>query len=150
MRIQILMALVFVVAIDLILMSSQYSVFAMANESGITNPTDLGFTFDESYIGYYDTSDGDFILSQNPESDLPSEGASVEDDNGGNFFTDLYVRFKSWLSNTTGFSYLIRLVTAVPNFLKTIGMPAPLAFALGVLWHGFTFILFIMFLRGSV
>lgn len=144
------MALVFVVAIDLLLMSSQYGMEAMAYESEMVDYTDLKFTFSDSYIGFYDTSNnGSFVLSSNPESDLPSEGAAVDDDDGGNFFTDLYLRFKTWLADTTGFNYLIKLVTSVPNFLKTLGLPEPLAFALGVLWHGFTFILIIMFLRGG-
>lgn len=147
MRIQLILALVFIVSIDLFLMSADYGLEAMALDSGEDSYTHL-FTYEGSYISYYDQ--GNLTLSENPESDLPGSAVPVDDDSGGNYFTDLFVNFKNWLSQATGYNYFIRLITAFPNFLKVMGLPVPLSYALGVLWHGATFALFIMFLRGNI
>lgn len=134
-------------AIDLLLMGSQFAVIEFAQESGEGNYSQF-FTYGTSYLSDFDTG-GTYTLNQNVTDNLPGSSSGVEGGSSGNSFTDIFISFRNWLLDTTGAGYLINVVNAFPNFLKTIGLPIALSYAIGALWHATTFLLFIMFLRGN-
>ena len=144
-KIPLLMAISFMVLVDLLLMSSQFAIEEIALLSGEEQYTEL-FTYTGSYISNYGTN---YTINEDLSGQLPG-GESDVDEGDSNPFVDIFYSFRNWLLDvSSGASYLINVINAFPNFLKGIGLPTPLSFALGVLWHSTTLVMFIMFLRGN-
>jgi len=102
------------------------------------------FNYEDSVLSSYDG--GNYTLNDFDGSELPTSQAQV--DTEGNFFTDTFSTIKNWLLDTTGLRYIISIVNSVPHFFSLI-FPLEIAYALGVLWHGFTVFLLVMFIKGS-
>ena len=138
------MALLFIMAVNLFLFSSQMAITDMAQESGEVG-VETFYNFDGNVLADFD--EGNYTVTQDVTGQLPSGTGQVEQDEG-NIFTDTFVIMRNWLTEATGYKYLKAIVTAFPNTLKQIGLPAEMAFALGALWHAITILMIIMFLRG--
>ena len=143
---KVILALGFILAINMLLFFSQTGVDALALESGV--PTTNFFTYEGSLIASYDEGNGTYILTEDISGKLPSDESTIEPDST-NIFTDAFRTVKNWFLETTGLGYLVGIVTAFPNFLKTIGLPTAVAFGLGFFWHALTFFLVVAFIKGN-
>lgn len=136
----IVQALVIVLALNVLLFLAQTAMTDL-NPGGVQI-----FNFDESYLDQF--NNGNFTLDEDVSNDLPSSANTVAVDVGGNFFTDTFATIRDWLVDTIpGVRLLLNVVNAVPNFLKSFGMPAELSFALGVMWHAIVFIFVLIFIK---
>jgi hypothetical protein len=131
--------LLFVLIMNVLLFFAQLGM-SNANPEGST----IIFNYQNSILADYDS--GNYTLNDFDGTELPTSQSQV--DTEGNFFTDTFSTVKNWLLDVTGFNYLISIVNSVPNFLKII-LPIEIAYAIGVLWHGFTVFLIVMFIKGS-
>ena len=104
------------------------------------------YNYDGSLLAQNDA--GNYTLSQNITTSLPTGTASVSPDTG-NFFTDIFATTKTWLLDSTGLSYIISIVNALPNFLKAIGLPSVFVFIVGSIWHSFTIFSIVLLLLGK-
>jgi len=69
------------------------------------------------------------------DSYLPSEEA-VQEDPVGNFFTDAFSNLRSWTREKLGpLSFASNVLKQPYGFLKDVGIPNPIAVALGVFWY---------------
>jgi len=103
------------------------------------------FNYDGSMLSKYD--DGDYNLKEFDESDLPESESGVSPE--GNIFTDLFKTVKNWFLDVSGGKYILGIVNAIPNFLKAIGLPNEISFAIGFVWHAMTVFLVVMLLKGG-
>jgi len=104
------------------------------------------YNYKGSMIEGFDS--GNYTIDETIQNKLPSSSSAVGVEEG-NFFTDTFAAIKDWALNTTGLRYVLNIINAVPNFLKAIGLPQEVAFALGVFWHGLSFFLLVVFLKGG-
>jgi hypothetical protein len=95
-----------------------------------------------------DNDAGNYTLNEDVTAKLPTGTASVSPDTG-NFFTDIFATAKNWLLESTGLSYVLAIVNALPNFLKILGLPSIFVFIVGSIWHTFTIFLFVLLLLGK-
>ena len=86
------------------------------------------------------------VVNTDVASQLPSS-QSIEV-SSGNPFTDIFNNILSWMKGLPGINYIVAVVSAPANILKSIGMPNELAFGLGVLWYGITVFVVVAFLWG--
>ena len=87
----------------------------------------------------------DIVLNTDAASQLPS---SQNVDVATNPFTDIFNNILGWLKSLPGISYLVAIVSAPYNIMKSIGLPNELAFGLGFLWYGITLFCVVAFLWG--
>lgn len=87
------------------------------------------------------------VTDNNPTAGLPTSGSTVQVDSG-NFFTDTFTASVNWFTESTGLRYISDMVKAPSNFLKAIGTPPEMAFAIGAIWYAFTFFLIVAFIIG--
>jgi len=135
-------ALFFIIAINFMLFLTQTGITKVATSEGLEGSE--FFNYSGSFIGNFDT--GNYNLNESVEGILPSGAGQIEPESG-NFFTDTFSTIKNWLLQATGVKYLIGIVNAFPNFIKQIGLPLEISFALGFLWHSLTIFLVIMWLK---
>lgn len=139
---KVVLALGIMLAINVFLFLGQTAVDNVALEEGFTGSTILNP--DNSLIGSFDG--GNYVL--NTSVGLPDTEASIDSDNN-NFFIDPIGSLKSWFNKAgTGWNYFSSIVNAVPNFLKNIGLPNEISFALGFFWHVMTLFLVVMLIWG--
>lgn len=104
-----------------------------------------------SLIGVFEASNcqnSTYVLGDgDPAGQLPSEGSEISVDTG-NVFTDTFSAATNWFTQATGLDYLYNLLAAPANFLKAIGLPDVMAFALGAMWYGFTLLAIVAFILG--
>jgi hypothetical protein len=136
-KITIMAALIFALLVDVFAFSFQLGVADLGGSSQYYN-------YDESILSQYDA--GNYTLQEFNSSDLPSSASGVT--TGGEFFTDTFQSLKNWFLETTGLKYAVGMVTAVPNFIKSMGLAPELAYMLGAVWHAITLFLIVAFLRG--
>jgi len=82
--------------------------------------------------------------NENISSYIPTASSQVDTDSG-NIFTDLFSTLGKW----SGLTYLFKIVNALPNFLKAVGLPSAVVWAIGSFWHGMTIFLLVTFLAGG-
>lgn len=140
---RITVALIFVLMVNVLLVTAQTSVDNIAEGEGIASTT--FFTYDGSILSQVDA--GNWTVTGNVS--LGEGGGQVEVDSG-NIFTDTYNALKNWVQDATGFNYAKGMVTAMPNFLKIIGLPQEIAFSLGALWHILTLFLVVSWIGGRL
>lgn len=139
---KIILALGIMLAINVFMFLGQTAVTTIANEEGLDGTTILNY--ENSLIGSYDS--GNFNL--NTSTQLPETTASIDSDNN-NFFIDPIGSLKSWFSKAgKGWNYFTAIVNAVPNFLKNIGLPNEISFAIGFFWYSITLFLVVMLIWG--
>ena len=143
---KITLALAFILAVNMFLFFSQTAVDTLALESGV--PSSEFFNFEGSMLADYNEGNNtNYILTENV-SGLPEGQGTISPDTG-NFFTDAFGTVKNWFLEKTGLRYLVGIVTAFPNFLRTIGLPSALSFGLGFFWYVLTFFLVVAFIKGN-
>jgi hypothetical protein len=140
---KIAFALGIMLAINVFLFLGQVSIDDIASSINRTSGTTL-YNYDNSLMQEYDS--GDYVLTS--DTALPDTEGGISPETG-NFFVDPIGSLKSFFGKVgTGFSYFKSIVNAVPNFLKSIGLPNELSFALGFFWHVLTLFLIIMLIWG--
>ena len=138
---KLIIPLAFVLALNLVFFLTQLSI----DEVSIGTPPQY---FDKNKLMISDYDEGDYSLKQFDPKDLPQTEAGVSEE--GNIFTDIWNTMKSWVSKVgQGYDTAKAIVNAVPNFLKQIGLPVEISYALGFVWHAMTVFLLILFLRGE-
>jgi len=139
---KVILALGVMLAINVMLFLGQTSVNHIAEENGFAGTTLINY--ENSLIGSYDA--GGYNL--NSSTGLPDTETSIDSDNN-NFFIDPIGSLKSWFSKIgKGWDFFTAIINAVPNFLKSIGLPNEISFALGFFWHVMTLFLIIMLIWG--
>lgn len=136
--------LVIVLSINLMLFLTQTSIAKINFEvTGI-----------DDYNNFYNNTNttlgslgGESYTLPNPSDGLPDDEASVSPTTG-NIFTDAISSIKNKLLESTGISFLMKVVNALPNFLGFLGLPPEIVWSLGALWHGLTLFLLIGFIMG--
>jgi len=142
---KIVLALATMLAINMFLFLGQVGVTDIASDFGIASGTTL-YNYDGSLISDYDT--GDYNLTTTTSLDFPDTTASIDTENN-NFLIDAIATLKSWGKTAgKGFGYFSNIVNAVPNFLKAIGLPQPISFALGFFWNALSLFLVVMLIWG--
>lgn len=137
--------LLFALSINAFLFIAQMQADHLAQEAGI--PGANFYNYNDSFISDFD--EGGYVLDNDPSEKLPDA-----DQNRGvletltGFVTDIFSSIKNWLVNLPGINYIAGVVSAFPRFLVTLGLPAEIAYALGVIWHGFTLFAFVAWLKG--
>ena len=139
-------ALLFIVAVNFFLFMSQAAMNEMATESGEEVTIEF-FDYKGSILSNYDTGDQTYIITEDINGQLPTGDGFVEKDEG-NIFTDTFVIMREWVTSIPGYNYAKSIVTAFPNTIKMLNLPAEIAYGLAVIWHAITVLLLIMFLRG--
>ena len=142
----IIYILVFVLTLNAFLFMSNFAIQHIDPNSYFA---ENNFYNPYEYMQDYDKGTREYSIKDVSTTDLPSSESSwisaVE-----NFFTDIYNSIKSWLINSIpGANILISMVNAIPNFLKSLGLPKEIAFALGYLWHGMTIFLLVAWWKGT-
>lgn len=90
---------------------------------------------------------GGYELSQNTTALLPGAASSVSPTTG-NIFTDTYTTLKSWITGNPIVNFLAGFFLAVPDFLKSIGLPLEIRYGISALWYGFGVLLLISYSFG--
>ena len=83
------------------------------------------------------------------QNTLTNTGTSVFGVDTGNPVIDLFTTIKNFLLDTIGLGYLFEILKAPYNFLKLMGLPEILRFAIGTMWYGITFFLIVAWLKGG-
>lgn len=137
-------AMVFVLALNVLMFLTQASVQAINPEANIF------FTCEGHMLDEFDKNSGSgepVLDTENTYNNLPSGEGSVSPTTG-NFFTDVFSSAKNWFAKKTGLSYLAGIVSAPYNMLKAMGLPNAFSFAMGTLWYALTFFLIVGFILG--
>lgn len=138
------MALMLVLAVNVFLYLGQAAILEI-------NPdAPLFFNREGTVLQEFDKNNGvgDPILDTESTTDqLPSTEGSVSPTTG-NFFTDMFSSIKNWFAKKTGISYLLAIVSAPYNILKTMHLPNSFVFAIGTLWYVLTLFLIVAFFWG--
>lgn len=139
-------ALVIVLAVNVFLFLGQHAVLQIEPLTG-----SQFFDAQGSIICSFETGEcantSTYLLDDiDPSTGLPTDESVTTDT--GNIFTDTFNAAKDWITRTTGLDYLNSMISAPSNFLKAIGTPGPIAFALGAFWYGVTLFLVITWLLG--
>jgi len=118
------------------------------------NPNaDSIYTLEGSPIGAVikdDLESGNYnntYVSSNIIRDLPqsTQGETAPTSSGG-FVTDLFNNILSWLKSIPGLNYVFMAVSAPYNVIKSMGLPAQFAAAIGGLWYMISFFVLISYL----
>ena len=137
-------ALVFVIALNVLMFLTQASVMAINPDAG-TFFTNEGTILDELDAN---SGTGEPVLdTENTYNNLPSSEGDVSPTTG-NIFTDGFKSIKNWFADTLGLKYLGQIVSAPYNILKAINLPNAFVFAMGSLWYGISLFLLISFILG--
>lgn len=133
--------LLFVVFVNVYFFLTQTGI----NELNPDDPTTF-YHYEGSMIEDFD--EGEHTLNEDVTLKLPQSSQAVSADSGG-FFTDTFSAIKNWLLDSIGIRYLLNIINAVPNFLKSTQLPHEVAFVLGWLWHTMSLFAFITYLKGG-
>jgi hypothetical protein len=137
-------ALIFVLALDLILFLGQISVNYVA--AGMGRPPPFIYNSTGDLISSTGTN---YIVNSSGIENRIFESQPTTDTNTGNFFTDTVKDIKNWfVNNIPGLNYLISIVAAPASYLAVIGAPIEVSFAIGGLWFVLTVFLIVMVITG--
>ena len=87
------------------------------------------------------------LSDTDPAGVLPTSETGVSAETG-NVYTDTPSGIKTFFLNTLGLGYVLNLLSAPFNLLKSIGLPGAFAYAVGGLWYGVMILLFVAFILG--
>lgn len=138
--------LLVVFCIDAFLLMGQYAAHQI-------NPDGTTFTsYEGSITSSFDQGGncygtGNCVVNENVAGQLPTGSSSISPTTG-NIFTDAFSTVKSWLFSLPGVNYVIAAANALPNWLKSFGLPAFFAFAISTIWHMYAVWLLVEFLVG--
>lgn len=132
-----------VLALLFVLMVNILFFFAQLGMADVNPDAPQLMNYNGSHIQGYDK--GNYTLIEFSADELPEPEAQVNTE--GNFFTDIFSSMKNWFLDLPGVSHVVGIVNAVPNFLKAIGLPIEVSYALGYLWHALSVFLVVMFIK---
>ena len=142
---KILTALMFILSLNMYLFVSQAGL-GYISETETISDLPIIYNHTGSFISTFDN--GKYVINENVTTILPSGQGQIEPESG-NFFTDSFATMKNWFLESTGLNYLLGIVTAFPNFLKSVGFPQEISFVLGVIWYAVSLFLVIAVIRGN-
>lgn len=119
------------------------NMFFFLGQTAITEINPEGqtfFNYEDSMLGDFDM--GNYTLDEDVSGKFPQSESNVNPTTG-NIFTDPFGTIKTWLFDNTAVKYLTGIVNAVPNFLKSLGLPPQIVWVLGAFWHGLTLFILI-------
>lgn len=138
-----LVALVFVVTINVLMILANASIIGMGG-------SDVFINYNGSIVGHYvQTSNGMVYVNENGmTTELPNSNSGIEPT--GNFFIDSFASVKAWFTGIgTGIDYFKAVVTAPYNLLKLM-MPDPsqsvMVAVLGTFWYAISFFIIISYM----
>ena len=136
------------IVLNLMLFMTQTGINYVSVEEGIENPN-VYFQYNDSQIKDFnlDTTGG-YQLDSDFEGALPGGSSSVAE-TSGNIFTDTFKAVRNWVLDATGLKYIIGALNALPNFIKLMGLPTEIAFALGYVWHLATVFALVFWIKGG-
>lgn len=138
-------ALAVVMAVNALLFLGQAAVLEL-NPSGVQF-----YECQDTLIGdfeAYNCQNSTYLLKDtDPLAELPQDSGEI-DTGTGNIFTDTYNAIRGWFSGSTGVGYVYGILAAPSNFLKALSVPDAYAFAIGVMWYGFTLFLIVSYFFG--
>lgn len=141
-------ALSIVLAINGMLFLGQASITNIGQEMGA--PVGTFYDVSGSIICRAESGncEGDlFILDDtNPTAMFP-ENQPIESGEGG-FFTDMFASIRNFFSNTLGLGYVVDILKAPNTFLKMMGLPTEVSFAITAMWYLLTLFLLLAFMWG--
>jgi hypothetical protein len=108
------------------------------------NPLECPTFYNYEGSSLQELDQGNFTISQDAASELPTGQTSPNPGIGTTVFIDPFNAVKKWFLDTKFGKYLEMFVSAVPNALKTMGLPPEASFALGALWHVVTIIIVVV------
>jgi hypothetical protein len=134
-------------ALLFVLMLNVFFFLAQTSITKINPEASEFFTYENSWISSKDK--GNFTLNENLDGAIPSSQSSIGVDTG-NVFTDTWRTISTWLKDTIpGYRFMEQVVNGPAFFLKGAGIAPEISMALGWIWHMFTVLLFIAFIRGT-
>ena len=142
---KVIIALIFVVFLNVGFFLVQTAIDNTSQTEGITSHTKI-FNYDGSMIQGYDA--GNYTLTNDVVGQLPQTQSSVSPTTG-NTFTDFTTAITGWFLSIPGMKYLVGIINAVPNFIKYLGAPPEITFAIGFAWYSITLVLIILIILGK-
>jgi hypothetical protein len=104
------------------------------------------FNYAESPMQAFDA--GNYSIDTDLTGAFPESSSSISVNEQGNFFTDIYATFSSWLQSAPGVRYFLWIINAVPTTLSYWGiLPQAYIFAFSWFWNTFVVLLFLLFLK---
>lgn len=138
-------ALIFVLALDVILFLGQISVNYVAIEMNKAPP----FIFNTQNSLLNEAGSNYTVNTSGIEGRLFQSETVPSPDTSGGFFTDTVRDVKNWfVQNIPGLNYLIGIVGAPASYLAVIGAPTEVSFSIGALWLILTVFLIVAFIVG--
>ena len=105
------------------------------------------YNYEGSLISSKDA--GGYILDEDFIQDIPGSTGNTFEIDTNSAYTDSWGKIFDWIYNKTGLNYILKILTAVPDFLKIMDMPTEIIFALSALWYIWAVLSVVMFLRGD-
>ena len=136
-------ALVIMLSINVVFILAQASITEINPDGGTIFYNHSGSMLSSLSVG----NDTYLLDDTNPGDKLPSGETSVSPETG-NVYTDTFTTSRSWLLEKTGLGYVLNLLSAPYNILKSMGLPSIFSFAIGGLWYGMTLFLIVAFILG--
>lgn len=140
---KIVFALLMILCVNMFLFLTQMTIDEI-------NPGGQVKFFNPSGTLLSQVDNGNYTLPENVSGEFPQPDAQVSTDNTGDIFTDTFRAFRQWFLDNTGISWLLGILNALYNFLVAIGVPTPIAWAIGAMWHLTTLFLIILVAGGRI
>ena len=118
-------AFLFMIFLNFLIFTSQTAVNNLAALSNDTAPV---YSYTSSYMQGFDA--GNYTLNEDYSSQLPVSNAGVISQLGAYLFP-LQV-FLNWLTSFP--AVILAFLTALPQFLVAMGLPAVLSWSIGFIW----------------
>ena len=135
----IVKVLIIILAIDVLFFLGQFAILEI-------NPSGPQF-INSSFISDADVSGGSYVLNDDPSLSLPETEGSISPTTG-NVFTDALSTTKTWLLDSTGLGYFLKLVGGPVPYLASAGLPQAFIFAIGAIWYLVSLFLLILVILG--
>jgi len=135
-------ALIFVLTLNVLMMLSQISVDNLATAEGTAF-----YNCSNSLLESWGTKCTDASLNTNIVNNLPSSEGSVSP-TSGNIFTDIFSNILSFFKKTPGLRQIYGVASAPYNILKVTGMPNEYVVVLGTFWYGISMFIIISYFWG--
>lgn len=140
-----LMAVIVMMSINIVLWLTQASMVEINPSTSVSF-----FNVSNSPASMYIDDEGE-LVNRSVNETLPTE---VRGESGGitttltSFFTDPISTIKNFFLKTLGFEYILNILRAPYDFLKSAGVPREIALAVAVLWYSFTALLLTLLIIG--
>lgn len=131
-----LIAFTFMVTLSVLTFVAQFAAADVAQSTGEPTPQ---FSQQNEFLEHYKTNNT-YVVNTDTADVLPQTSGSFID--AVNFIIFPLIVFLQWIQGASLF--VTAFLSAIPNFIMGIGLPAPFAWAIGVIWHSSTIMLLIL------